>query len=379
MPRSFIAIAITCLFTIALPALAQDAGDQVPREFNRSLGMDRFAAGENVNVTGSFAGDVLAAGRNVALDGSVSGDAVLAGGEVRLNGGIAQNLYAAGGRVTVTGAVARNARLAGGEVEIAPSGRIDGGVTIGAGQTRVSGAIGGYLQAASGEIYINGPISGDAEVSAGRVELGPQTRIAGELRYRSDSDLGRDPAAQVIGGVRRIPVTEVPRGFARGFGRAIFWLWTLGLMLVVVLLVPTLPGFFAGAGQVLRSRPGISALLGLALLVLTPVVSVFLLITLIGAPLGLLSIAAYLSLLMIGYAAAAVALGDWLLGRLQPDKPTTVGRKIGAAVGGIFLVALLAQVPILGGFVVLAALLLGTGAVGLYLRRAMKPTAPAAA
>jgi cytoskeletal protein CcmA (bactofilin family) len=375
MLRPFIAIA--CAFALCtLPALAQDEGTVAQREFTRNLGMDHFAAGESVNVTGSFLGDLLAAGRNVVFDGSAAGDAVLAGGQVRLNGAVSQNLYAAGGQVFVNGSVARNARLAGGEVEITPTARIDGGVTVGAGQTRVNGTIGGYLQAATGEIYINGTISGDAEVSAGQVELGPQTRIAGELRYRSDSQLIRDPAAQVLGGVRRIPSPQVTTGFPRGLGRALFWLWTLGLMLLVVLLIPALPGFFAGAGQMLRSRPGISALLGFALLLLTPIAAVFLMITFIGAPLGFFSMAAYFALLMVGYAAAGAALGQWLLGRMQPDRIATVGRQIGAAVLGILLVALLAQIPVLGGFVVVAALLLGMGAVVLHIKRAVHPATP---
>jgi cytoskeletal protein CcmA (bactofilin family) len=341
----------------------------------RDLGTDHFAAGQNVTVSGSVAGDLMAAGRTVVLDGSVSGDAVAAGGSVRLNGNVAQNVYAAGGQVFVNGVVSRNVRIAGGEVEIMPSSRIDGGVSIGAGQARVSGAIAGYLQAAVGELYINGPISGDVEVSAGQVELGPETRIAGSLRYRSNLELRRDPAAQVLGGIERLPAREFSAGIARGLGRAFFWLWTLGLMLMVTLLLPALPGFFAGVGQILRSRPGASALLGFAMLIVTPVAAVVLLATLVGAPLGLLSIAAYLALMMVGYAATGAALGDWLLKRLQPEKASTVSRQIGAAIGGIFLVALIGQVPIIGGLAVLAALLMGMGAVALYLKRTARPAA----
>ena len=371
-------VLIACVIgMMSLPVMAQDnSGAGEPDLVTRDLGTDHFAAGRNVSVSGPVAGDLVAAGREVVLDGNVAGDAVVAGGSVRLNGTVSQSAYAAGGQVLVNGTVSRNARFAGGEVEIAPAARIDGGVSIGAGQARVSGSIGGYLQAAAGELYINGPISGDVEVSAGQVELGPETRIAGSLRYRSDSELRRDPAAQVLGEIVRLPALGVAAGVARGLGRALFWLWTLGLMLLVTLLVPALPGFFAGVGQMLQSRPGVSALLGLALLIVVPVVSVFLVATLVGAPLGLLSIAGYLSLVMVGYAATCAALGDWLLKRLQPEKASTVGRRIGAAIGGIFLVALIGQVPIIGGLAVFAALLVGMGAVALYLQRAWRPAAP---
>jgi len=371
-------VLIACVIGLmTLPAMAQDSsGAGRPDLVTRDLGADHFAAGENVTVSGSVAGDLMAAGRTVVLDGSVSGDAVAAGGSVRLNGNISQNVYAAGGQVLVNGTVSRNARFAGGQVEIAPASRIEGGVSIGAGEARVSGAIAGYLQAAAGNLYINGPISGDVEVSASQVELGPETRIGGSLRYRSNSELRRDPAAQVLGGIERLPAREFAIGVARGLSRALFWLWTLGLMLMVTLLVPALPGFFAGVGHMLQSRPGASALLGFAILIVTPVASVVLLATLVGAPLGLLSIAAYLALMMVGYAATGAALGDWLLKRLQPEKASTVSRQISAAIGGIFLVALIGQVPIIGGLAVFAALLMGMGAVGLHLRRALRPAAP---
>jgi cytoskeletal protein CcmA (bactofilin family) len=340
------------------------------------LGLDHFAAGQNVTVSRPVAGDLVAAGRAVALDSTVAGDGVVAGGMVRVNGAVAQNVYAAGGQVFINGALSRNARIAGGEVEITPSSRIEGGVSIAAGEARVNGSIAGYLQAMTGNLYIDGPISGDVEAYVGQLELGPNTRINGRLRYVSNQELRRDPAAQVLGGIVRQPPPEGMAGPGLRWARAVFWVWTLGLMLMVTILVPALPGFFAGAGQVLYSRPGLSALLGFALLLLTPVASVFLLATLVGAPLGFLSLAAYLILIMVGYAAAGAALGDWLLKRLQPERAATLGRQIGAAVGGIFLVTLIGQVPILGGLAVLAALLMGMGAVALHLKQASRPAAP---
>jgi cytoskeletal protein CcmA (bactofilin family) len=364
---------MACLLGLTtLPAMAQDP-------VTRDLGADHFAAGTNVTVSGPVAGDLVAAGRAVVFDGSVAGDAVLAGGSVRLNGNISENAYAAGGQVFINGTISRNARIAAGEVEIAPSSRIEGGVSIGAGEARVSGSIAGYLQAAAGNLYINGPVMGDVEVSAGQVELGPNTRIAGMLRYRSDAELRQDPAAQVLGGIDRLPAPSVPTGFGRGLGRALFWIWTLGLMLVVSILLPLLPGFFSGVNEMLQSRPGASALLGLAMLIFIPAASVFLLITLIGIPLGLLSIAAFVVLLMVGYIATGAALGDWLLKRLQPEHAGAIGWRVGSAVGGIFLIALIGQVPLLGGLVVFAAMLVGIGALILQMNQIRHGGRPAPA
>jgi cytoskeletal protein CcmA (bactofilin family) len=355
---------------VSLHAQAQDVsgtgrGDPVTLD----LGRDHFAAGTNVTASRPVTGDLLAAGRAVVLDGNVGGDAVLAGGSVRLNGNVSQNAYAAGGQVFVNGTVSRNARFAGGQVEIAPSSRIEGGVSIGAGQARVSGSIGGYLQAAGGNLYINGPISGDVEAASGQVELGPNARIMGRLRYRSRQALKQDPAAQVLGGIEQLPAPAARAPTARGLGRVAFWIWTLGLMLVITILFIVVPIFFSEVTQTLESRPAASALLGFVMLVCIPVASAFLFITLIGIPLGLLLIAAYLALLLVGYAVTGAAVGDWVLKRLRPGHPGTIRWRIGAAIAGIFLVAILGRIPWLGGLIIFAALLLGIGAVGLQIKR----------
>jgi cytoskeletal protein CcmA (bactofilin family) len=338
------------------------------------LGKDHFAAGQDVTVAKAVAGDLLAAGRQIVLEEKVGGDAVAAGGMVRLNGNVSGNAYAAGGQVFVNGTISHNARLAGGNVEIAPSSRIDGGASIAAAQIRVSGPIGGYLQAAGGSLYLDGPVGGDVEGTARQIELGPNARISGKLRYRSSGALKQDAGAQVLGGIEQLPfeVRTAPR-MGRGLARLAFWVWTLGLILLVAILLFLLPAFGTVIGT-LEDRPGVSALLGFALLVCIPIASLILLITLIGAPLALLSMAAYFALLLVGYLAAAAAVGDLLLKRLRHGTVLTAGWRIIAAICGIFIIALLGLIPLLGGLIVFAALIMGIGAVGLQVNRTLRPT-----
>lgn len=370
-------IAILIALT-TLPLQAQDNRARGRREtVIVDLGMDHFAAGQNITVSKPVAGDLLAAGREVVLDDNVGGDAVLAGGSLRLNGNVSQNVYAAGGQVIVNGNLSRNARLAGGNVEIAPTSRIEGGVSIGAGQARVSGSIRGYLQAAAGTLYINGPVSGDVEVTARRVELGPNARIAGKLRYRSRDALKSDPSAQVLGGIEQLaPLGTQARPVGRRLVRAVFkiWiLWTLGLMVVITTLLLVLPAFFAGVIETLERRPGASALLGFAMLVCIPVASIILLITLIGAPLGLLFMAVYAVLLLVGYVVAGAAVGDWVLKRFRYASAGATSSRIAAAIAGILVIAVLGAIPLLGGLVCFAALLMGIGALVLAMKRTLGP------
>jgi cytoskeletal protein CcmA (bactofilin family) len=371
---------ILAAFLMGLASLAVQA--QLQAQDNKrtdlvtvDLGKDHFAAGQNVTVAMPVAGDLLAAGREITLDDKVGGDAAAAGGTVRLNGNISDNTYAAGGQVFVNGTISRNARIAGGTVELAPSSRIEGGASIAAGRARLSGSIGGYLQAAGGSLYLDGPVGGDVEAAARQIELGPNTRINGRLRYRSNGTLKQDAGAQVLGGIEQLPFeVRTARAVGRGFAWVAFLFWTLGLMLLVAILLLLLPGFANVIGM-LEARPGMSALLGFAMLVCIPIASVILLITLIGAPLGLLSIAAYFALLMVGYLAAAAVVGDVLLKRLRRGTAETAGWRIAAAICGIFIISILGRIPVLGGLIVFVALIMGIGAVGLQMNRALRPAA----
>jgi cytoskeletal protein CcmA (bactofilin family) len=373
--RRFLTVLVMGLATVSFVALIRAQNEKPTDLVTVEMGQDRFAAGRNVMVSKPVNGDLLTAGREVVVGDQVGGDVAAAGGTVRLDGNISENTYAAGGQVFVNGTLERNARIAGGTIELAPSSRIEGGASIAGGQIRVNGSVGKYLQATGGSVYINGPVNGDVDAAGGEIELGPDARIAGKLRYRSRSELKQDAGAQVLGGIERLPFRGSAAGaVARGFVGALFVFWTLGLMLLVAVLLILFPGFGNVIGM-LEARPGMSAIVGFALLVCIPVASVIFFITLIGAPLGLLSMIGYGALLIVGYLAAATVIGDLLLKRLHFASVGTIRWRIGAAIAGIFIISLLSRIPALGGLIVFAALIMGMGAVALQMNRALRPAA----
>lgn len=366
-------LASALLLIMVAPPLAAQHPAAMREPLERGFGADQFIAGGTVSVTKPVAGDLFAAGGNVDVAAEIGGDAVVAGGNVRLGAPLRQGLYAAGGRVSVDAPVQRNMRIAAGNVEIGPHAKIAGNATVAGGEVRVSGAIDGYLQVGGGRVVIDGPVGGDVEIAGGAVELGPNARVNGRLRYASRGELQRDPAAEVRGGIERFPPRAewpVPSGAHARTGRGIGWVWSFGLMIIAAILVAALPRVYAGVTATVRARWALALLIGFIALVCIPVAALIAMITLVGVPLALAAIALYLALLIAGYVSAGVAAGELALQRLQPARAAQPGWRIAAAALGMLAISVLGRLPWIGGLVVLAALLLGIGALLMQLASA---------
>ena len=288
----------------------------------------------------------------------LGGSSNFVGGSVEIDEAVDGDVHAAAGNIRLEAPVSGSARLAGGNLVI-------------------RGAIQRNLKAAGGNVTLDGPVGGDVKVAAGTLRLGPNARIGGELVFRGGR-LEQDEAAQVAGGIRHRVSREAhdysPFGKARGR-----WIWTLGLMLLAALLAATLPGPSERMMQSLKAQPWMAPLLGFIVLTSVPVAAVLVMITIIGIPIGVLALLAYLALLLVGYVSAAVVIGGLLLGRIKAEAVGLAAWRAGAAVATVLALAIVSRIPFLGGFLQLAALVVGVGlVVGLLLRR-NEPASAAAA
>lgn len=351
------------LLAFAWPAHAADGGRDTTMV---TLGDDRFVSGDWVMVSQSVDGDLFAAGRDLDLTAPVGGDVVAAGRRVRLAANASQDAYVAGSAVAISGQVQRNTRAAGATVTLERPARVMGNLSAAGREVRIDGTIAGYLQAAGRHIVVNGVVGGDVELAGERIELGPQARIDGRLRYRSDATIRQHAGARVAGGIER----RAARGWQGAPGASAWfrWVWLAGSMIVAAVLVALLPALTRRSAHAARSRFGKTLLIGLAALLLIPVAAGLSAITLVGIPLAVLLVLSYLLLLFLGFVFAAIALGDAGLQRMQPGKYDALGWRAAAAAVGMAVLVLLAYIPVIGGIVALLALLIGMGAIVAQLR-----------
>jgi hypothetical protein len=372
-------LALLALLAVA-PLAAADSEPADADSVEHSVGSDHFAAGRAINLAAAVDGDAFAAGGRVTLDGPVAGDAFLAGAHVEVRGPIDKGLYAAGAFVIASGRVRHNARLVGGTVEVTPGAHVGGGVSMAGRTLSFAGATDGYLQMAGRDATVSGSVGGDVEVSAARIEIGPGARIAGKLRYRSDREPVIAAGAAIGGGLERLPGPARAWTWREGAHRALHGvgrgIWFSGSFVLGVLLLLLAPGYLADTSRVAAAEWPLCLGVGFGILVAVPVAAVLLVVTLIGIPLGLLAIALYAVVLLLGHVVAAVAVGDYALGRWAPARAAAARWRVLALLAALVALALVRQVPLLGGLAVLLVFLAGVGALSL---RAVRPKGPAAA
>ncbi len=149
---------------------------------------------------------------------------------------------------------------------------------------------------------------------------------------------------------------------------------TIGFALAMVVAGLGVAAF--GARQVrqvedlITTRPGEVLVAGIVGTILLPVLSVLLIATIVGAPIGLVLLFAVLPVLaLLGWLVAAVWIGDWLITRSRGTREP--GRPYRAAVLGVVVLAVAGILPFVSGI----ATLFGFGGLILAAWRMLRPQA----
>ncbi len=99
-----------------------------------------------------------------------------------------------------------------------------------------------------------------------------------------------------------------------------------------------------------------------------PVVSILVMFTLVGIPLGVIALLSLALLYAMGYVAAALALG-----RTMVKEPTS---RYLAFLAGLIILRVVGLIPVIGGLVTFVAAAYGVGALAIAGRRAAQRPTP---
>jgi cytoskeletal protein CcmA (bactofilin family) len=255
--------------------------------------------------------------------------------------------------------------------DVLVSGELKGDIDAGFGDVKIEGPVEGDVRAEFGDVYVDAPVKGDVNVGWGDVDLGPDAEISGNLECEG---------CEITGNRDAVKGEMMARGMALDFDEShgpgiigfVGWLFAaLAFAACAVLAAVVAPRPLSSAARRAEESPGRSFVYGLISLPAFFVLCVALAVTIIGIPLLVLMVPAYLALLFFGALVAAFFIGTRVLmvtGRYR------VGNALAAVVGAIILAAT-TLIPVLGDLLLYALSLLGTGAIILALFSRRRPRA----
>jgi hypothetical protein len=286
--------------------------------------------------------------------------------------GVEHDVSTGAGDLEVRGLVEDDVHSGFGDVLV--TGEVKGDVDAGFGDVEIEGPVEGDVRAEFGDVYVNDLVEGDVNVGWGDVDLGPRADISGNLECEG---------CEITGNRSAVNGEMMARGMALDFdeshGSGIIgffgWLFaTLAFAACAVLAAVVAPRPLASAASRAEESPGRSFIYGLVSLPVIFVLCVVLAVSIVGIPLLLILVPAYLALLFLGALVAAFFLGTRVLivtGRYR------VGNALAAVVGAMILAAT-TLIPVLGDLLLYAFSLLGTGAIilALFSRRRSRASHP---
>lgn len=241
-------------------------------------------------------------------------------------------------------------------------GDVTGDVSSGFGNIQVNGPVGGDVETGFGSVKINAPVQGSIDVGHGDVYLEPQARVNGNISIGSGKIFREQGAV-----VRGAQMAGAANDFGHAFKKEAEWplssllgwfLMTVGLIASGVLAAVILPKPLTSAARNLETLPVRALLLGIVSLPAAVILSVLLAVTVIGIPLLLLAVPAYMALMFFGVLVTAYLLGR----RISIATGRYHGGDVMAAGLGAFLVSAMYLIPIFGGLIFFILAILGTGA-----------------
>ncbi len=339
--------------------------------------------GPSVRTSAAVKGDFSAVGGRVVVDQAVADDALLMGGTVDVRAPVGDDVRAAGGDVSLESSVGGDVMAAGGQLTLTGSAQVLGRAELAGGDVWVDGRVDGSLNVRARRLVLNGPVGGSVQAAVEALELGPRARVGGGLRH-SASTFTQDPAAVVTGEVERIDRLfdedrrlgdRHPMHEDRWPAMGGWWLLvplSMGLLGVLALAAVVLLVFSRFAGQAahqVETQPWLALGVGCGLLLGLPVLAVLLFFTLLGIPLGLMVMALYPPLLLLGWLIGALCAARWLASHATPSEARGAEVPYGWMAVAAIALLVVGAVPVVGPLLVTATAAAGLGACVLEWRR----------
>ena len=318
-------------------------------------------AGALVSVRGTVRDEVRVAGAEVDLDVVTKDDAKVAGAIVSIKGGVGKDLYVAGVRVNVDALIGGSLKGGGARVLIGSQSKIEGPCAWPGLMWCSQGPAAGSVEIYGDTVQIDGRIGSDLLVRARNVTVGKTAVVEGNAIFQTLDEPQIEEGA-LLRGRQTFASSQPSPHAALSIVKALFATLLFGIgagFILGLILLVTARSFVEQAISQVRDAPVRSAIFGLAVVILVPLLAAILMMTVIGIPLSL-TLLAFPLMLFVGLVVAAFAVGDLIFDRDQVKR--SFGSRLLLLLAGLFVITLTGVVPVVGVLLWGLVMLLGVGA-----------------
>ena len=355
---------------LALPAPASATefrkGDSVTVAKEETIKGDAYITATRVRINGTVDGDLIVFCQSLDVSGHVTGDIITFSQSARITGQVDGNVRGANNNLTITGTIGKNVMSFEETLTLDPNGKIGGSLTSFAENVGADGSIGrdALLFFAHGSLA--GKIGGGVRAKGRTLVIGSTAVIDGPVHFEGDKPPEVSSSAKLASPVE---FKQMERKSSYREAHYYIWqvIWAAAFILFGMVLFSLMPKFSQDA---VNSADHYGAAAGLGVLVLfgVPIAACIACITVVGLFIGLSALFLWYASLYFAQIIVGAVIGQWLMGRTSELWPL-----IGRMVVGLVLVRLCTTIPHIGGWVKLAAILWGIGAISLALYRRFQP------
>ena len=322
-----------------------------------------LVAAETILIKGRVTGDLVVAGRRIVIDGTVEGNVLAFGELITIRGTVGGLVLGGGSTFELEGATVNGDLWAAGEnVTVNEHTRVSGNAAIAGENATVEGSVGKDLYTFAELVELNGEIGQDLEAFGNRVRLLDDAHVGGNARLRigDEEHFYRAPGARIDGDVEFL---EMPEGIGETnrYTRIEFYLWQIARLVSAVLvgvallwLVPGLRTLSVGGGVDGLKTAGI----GLVALVSVPIIALLVVITLVGIPLSLMALVAWILLIYLAKIVVGASIGRMMLNATKYSENVAL-----VLLAGMAAIIFAINLPAIGGFISFMLTIVGIGLI----------------
>jgi len=367
--KGFISVFLAILMTAiaAVPVMAADlrGAETITVASGEVINGDMYLAAGDITINGTVNGDIWAAARTITINGTINGSITAGAQTISVNGTIARSARIAGQALIVSGSIKTDLLAFGATLDITEKAKVGSDLIFGSSTARIAGQIDGNISGGSSDITLSNGVGGNIKLGVEKLTITSTASIKGNLEYMSQAAAHIQEGARITGKVTQTipePEGKAAKRTATVASTIIWKLLSFIMALVAgIVIIFTIRGKIISMADVIKTNPLSSLGWGALILFVTPIAAIVVCFTVIGLPVGIISLVLYGIAIYLSQIPVALCIGRLIFSRSR--EIDSGGMMVGTLATGLAILALLRLIPVIGFLVSLGTALFGLGSL----------------